>query len=94
MNTIENVLKDELIGLHVEVVASKNKDQIGLKGRVVDETKNMLVIAQNSTEKKVYKAQTSFKFTLKDGQNVLVDGILLLARPEERIKKTIRKTRW
>ena len=90
--TAKNVLKHELIGLKVEVVESKNKSLVGLKGKIVDETKNMLVIETSKGEKKVIKSQCTFKIFIPKGA-VEVDGRLLVGRPEKRIKKTIRKKR-
>ncbi len=94
MTKAKDVLKHELIGLEVEVMESRNESQKGIRGIVTDETKNMLIISQNKSEKKVYKSQSRFKFTLPNGQQALIDGELINARPEERLKKTLRKTRW
>ena len=40
----QNILKHELIGLSVEIVKSSNPNLVGIKGRVVDETRNTLLI--------------------------------------------------
>lgn len=87
-----NLVKHELIGLEVEIIESKNKDQIGLKGTVTDETYNMIKIKTKQEEKSIPKNITVFKFTLPNGEKVKVDGKLLLARPEDRIKKKL--PRW
>ena len=91
---LEEFVKHELIGLLVKVVESKNKTQIGVEGEVVDETKNMLVIRCRAGEKKVFKGQSSFIFTLLDGSEIAVKGELLLARSEDRLKKKWPKKRW
>ena len=59
--TPEELLKHELVGLVVEVVRSKNSSQQGIAGEVVDETKNLLVIRSESSEKKVYKSNEQRK---------------------------------
>ena len=82
-----NLIRHELIDLEVEIIESKNKDQIGLKGIVVDETYNIIKIKTKQGEKSIPKNITLFKFTLPNGEKVKVDGKLLLARPEDRIKK-------
>jgi ribonuclease P protein subunit POP4 len=92
--TPEELLKHELIGLVVEVVRSKNLSQQGITGEVVDETKNLLVIRAESGEKKVYKGQSSFLFTLPDGKKIRLEGELLLGRSEDRLKKKWQKKRW
>ena len=38
------------------------------------------------------KAAYSFEFTLPSGERVLVEGVMLIGRPEERLKKKVR--RW
>ncbi len=91
--TPKNILRHELIGLRVEVKQAENPLHIGLKGLVVYETKNMLWIENEKGKiKKIPKKGTKFMFTLPDGKKVLVEGSAILARPEERIKKKVR--RW
>ncbi len=88
--TAENFLQHELIGLRAEVEESSNRDLQGLRGAVVDETRNMLVL-EDEREKKVAKAGNVFVFDL-DGEErvrvrVRVSGDLLVSRPEDRIKR-------
>jgi len=89
--TPRNLIKHELIGLNVEVSASTNRYLVGIKGRVVDETKNMLVIRTDSGVKRVPKKSTKFIFTLPDKRKVEVEGNLIIGRPENRIFKKVRK---
>ncbi len=92
MSTPKNLIWHELIGLKVEIVESKNKNLVGLEGKIVDETKNMLLIKTKTGEKKIIKKDCKFKFHLKN-QEILVDGELIVARPEKRTKKNIPKKR-
>jgi ribonuclease P protein subunit POP4 len=87
MITEKNLVRHELIGLEVEIKKSTNKYQEGIKGRVVDETYNMLVIETPKGEKKIEKKSCIFIFKLPSGKRVEVDGKLLVGRPENRIKK-------
>jgi len=88
------ILADELIGLKVEIVDSTDKGRIGIKGRVVDETMKMLVIETERGIKKVPKAECVFLFDYR-GKKVKVDGRLLVARPEDRIKRAFHlKRKW
>ncbi|XRO76806.1 ribonuclease P protein component 1 [Methanocaldococcus sp. 10A] len=90
MITPHNILRHELIGLRVEIVDAKNKAMIGIKGRVVDETRNTLVIEkENGKEVTIPKDIAVFLFEL-NGCKVKVDGRLLIGRPEERLKKKIK----
>jgi len=92
MITPENLVRHELIGLEVRVVWSRNPSQIGISGRVVDETRQMLSIETKRGVKNIAKDQAVFSFHLPSGEWVRVDGKLLVARPEDRIKKKLK--RW
>lgn len=87
MITPENLIRHELIGLKVKVVEAKNPYQIGIEGEVIDETRNMLILQTSRGIKKLPKSQCVFSFSLPSGEKVKVDGKLLEARPEDRVKK-------
>jgi ribonuclease P protein subunit POP4 len=90
--TPKNVWRHELIGLEVKVANSTCKSHIGLHGKVIDETKNMLIIDDGFKRRKIPKNISEFRFKLPDGCWVSIDGKILVGRPEDRVKKTIR--RW
>jgi len=85
-----NITTHELIGLQVRVASSTNKNQEGLEGTVVDETRNTFTVETGKGEKTLVKEQCIFEF-LVDFRWVQVDGKLLVARPEDRIKKKQQK---
>lgn len=86
--TPSNLLQHELIGLRLKVDEGSNSTLRGLRGTVIDETRNMLVIENDqSAEKRVSKAGNRFIFELDDGVLVRVNGDRLISRPEDRIKK-------
>jgi ribonuclease P protein subunit POP4 len=87
MITAGNILRHELIGLPVEVVHAPNPAQEGIAGRIVDETRNMLVIETSRGTKRVGKAHVTFRLTLPDGTVVDVSGSALVSQPEKRISK-------
>jgi ribonuclease P protein subunit POP4 len=90
--TPHNILRHELIGLNVIVAGSKDPFMKGVRGTVVDETKNMLTIASGDKQMMVPKGISTFRFKLPDRTIVEVDGARLVARPENRLK--IRVKRW
>jgi len=49
---MQKSFKEELIGSLVEIIGSKNETLIGLKGKIIDETKNTLIIKQGNKIKK------------------------------------------
>ena len=94
MITRENILRHELIGLPAEVVQATNPAQQGLAGRIVDETRNTLVIETPRGRKRIGKAHATFRIPLPGGTVVDVSGSALVAQPEKRISKTSKTTRF
>jgi ribonuclease P protein subunit POP4 len=90
--TPQNILRHELIGLDVKVVHAKNPEIRGVKGRVVDETRNMISVVERGTKLFIPKDVATFRFKLHDGTVVDVNGERLVARPENRLKTKVR--RW
>ncbi len=84
-----NMIKHELIGAGAEVVAAANKSLVGIKGRIVDETKHLLVI-ENDRERRILKSHATFKIT-RNNHSFTINGKLLVGRPEDRMKKRIRQ---
>ncbi len=78
--------RHELIGLEVEVVASTHPGYVGMRGRVVDETRRMLVIEVNGTDKKVPKGACAFEFN-DGGRKERIEGADIEFRPEDRVKR-------
>lgn len=84
MITSENIVMHELIGLYTTVVESSNAGIVGLTGKVVDETRSMLILDTKNGIKKIAKENTHWKFSLGNTET-LVSGNLLTKRPQERI---------
>lgn len=80
-----NLRKDELIGRDVEIVDARDPSLLGVRGRIVDETRNMIWIDIGGSEKSVAKHGTRFRFPAVGGAEVAGDEILF--RPEDRTKK-------
>jgi len=86
MRTPENLLRHELIGLKVKIAKSPNKSLERIRGVIIDETKNMLVIESRGKRKMVPKNESVFHILLENGKVVEVEGRLLADKPENRIK--------
>jgi ribonuclease P protein subunit POP4 len=92
MITPENLVRHELIGLKAKVIGSTNKSALGLEGKVVDETRNTLVIEIDKKTKKLVKDQCVFSFNIPETNEwIKIDGKILLSRPEDRVKKKLAK---
>lgn len=89
--TPNNIVRHEIIGLKAKVVRAKNAQNIGIQGKVVNETNKTLVIETKSKEKRIFKSQVKLQITLPSKKVVEVDGKLLAGRPWDRLKKKIRK---
>ena len=87
---MQNILAHELIGLHAEVVESADPARKGIKGRIVDESKNTLDIETKNGVKKLPKKEVTLRLDLKD-EKANVDCKLITERPEDRIKYCWRK---
>lgn len=71
-----------MIGESVEVVRSTNRYYLGIKGKVIDETQNMLIVETAEGVKRLIKKNV----VLKVGER-LIDGKSLVSRLEDRIKR-------
>lgn len=83
---MNDIIRHELIGLEIEVTASKNQSLVGIKGKIVDETKNTLKVRANSRVLTIMKNAIMFKANI-GGKAVEIDGNCIMGRPEDRIKK-------
>jgi RNase P/RNase MRP subunit p29 len=73
-----SILKGEFIGKHVKV------DEI--KGKIIDETKNLLIIKDNNGKtRKLIKKNHTFTIKIKDKEHQ-IKGEDINTRPEERIR--------
>ena len=70
-------MKGEIIGEQMKVIESSNKSLEGLHGRIVDETRNTIVLDSKTIPK---------KGSIFEINGTVVNGDALVARPEERIK--------
>ena len=77
----------EYIGLQVAVARSRSKAMKGIRGTVVDETRNTFLIEKSDGEVvRVPKFGCVFRFK-KGAKTFDIDGSEIMFRPEERPKK-------
>lgn len=79
----KKVYPSELIGQEIEVIGSRNKSNLHLQGKVVDETKYTLKISHQGKHKILLKNNITFKLRKT---NQIIKGETIAKRPEERIK--------
>lgn len=87
MSKPTDLIKRELIGLEVKV-RGRN-----FKGKVIDETKNMIIIELGNSKKvRIPKGNNTFIFKFGD-DIVEINGALLRGRAEDRLKAELPK-KW
>jgi ribonuclease P protein subunit POP4 len=88
--TKQNIHKHEFLGQNVTIIASTDKGCIGLKVKIVDETKNTFKVEGCGREKILPKKGTVFALRIGNDE-FNIDVSKLRYRPEDRIKKARRK---
>ena len=91
MKITPEVVRCEFIGTQAKVHRSSHLENVGISGRVVDETRNTFSILQKTKCKIVAKQSSVFRFRFPDDTVVEIDGKILVGRPEDRLKKSIRR---
>ena len=76
-----------LIGREIEVLASRDKTMLKLRGLVVNETKNLLVImTAEERQVNIPKSIVTLNVSLKNSEKLIVEGSKLIGTPADRIK--------
>ena len=85
----KNIVLNELIGLKVSVLSCLDKNQRGLRGTVIDETKNTIKISTGNGVKSLIKKTSKFRFYYGK-LHFDVDGKEINFRPDDRIEKGLK----
>jgi ribonuclease P protein subunit POP4 len=91
MKVTPDIIRGEFIGTKAKVSKSTHPGYVGLSGKIIDETRNTFTILHEGKRKKVIKNSAIFHFKFSDGTIVEIDGKLLLGRPEDRLKKRVKR---
>jgi ribonuclease P protein subunit POP4 len=91
MKVTPDIIRGEFIGTDAKIVKSPQAGYVGLRGDVIDETKNTFTLLNEGKAKRVIKDQAIFNFKYADGTIVEIDGKLLAGRPEDRLKKAVKR---
>jgi len=87
MITQQNVLAHELIGQPVTILNSADPSLKNMHGKIVYETKNLLVINKGHSIVKIPKSIVTISLRLPDGNDCVINGSDLVGRPEDRIQR-------
>jgi ribonuclease P protein subunit POP4 len=91
MKVTPDIIRGEFIGTEGTIAKSPHADYVGIHGEVIDETKNTFTIMHRGKAKSVVKSSAIFNFKFSDGTIAEIDGKLLVGRPEDRLKKTVKR---
>jgi ribonuclease P protein subunit POP4 len=91
MSITPSIICGEFIGTNARIVDSANPNYVGISGTVIDETKKTFTLSSLGKRKMIDKGISLFHFSLSDGTVVEIDGKLLVGRPEDRLKKNIKR---
>ncbi len=80
----KDIFPHELIGEEIEVVDSRNKSNIGIRGKILDETKETIKVCRDDG-KEVVLMKNIITFKLVKTGRVLL-GEQVARRPEDRLK--------
>ena len=81
---MKDILTKEFIGSQLKVVDSKNKANIGIKGKIVDETKYTFRIETEKGRKMLLKKNIVAEICYKE-KTYTIKGEKITKRPHERI---------
>lgn len=75
-----------MIGAQIDIVDSKNQTLNGLKGTVIDETRNTIKIKSDNKLMRIIKNQINLILITKNNKTIRSNGVLLIGRHEDKIK--------
>jgi len=82
----KDIIKHEFIGLELEVTDSKNESDLGIMGRIIDETRNTFLVNTDKGKKRLFKSNITFKIRINK-KMYKINGKILIGNPKDRIKK-------
>jgi ribonuclease P protein subunit POP4 len=91
MNVSPDIVRHEFVGTQAKVVRSCHQGNVGISGRIINETRNTFTLQHGGERKVMIKDSCVFHFSFVDRTTVEIDGTILRGRPEERLKKAIRR---
>ena len=92
MKVTPDIIREEFIGTHGLIsTSSPHAGYLGISGRSNGRNKKYLRDSAEGKMKSIVKDQSVFQFQFSDGTVVEIDGKLLVGKPEDRLKKTVKR---
>mgnify|MGYP000119368646 FL=1 len=87
-----NIIYHEILGLPVRIVSSLDPGVEGVEGIVVSETMKTITIRSGGREVTTFKIGTRYRFKIPDtGEDIEIDGDMLFGRPEDRVRRILKR---
>ncbi len=74
----------QFIGREVEITGSRNPTYTGISGRVIDETRNTLLVGHGNRSTRIPKKSVTFRIM---PEGTVINGRYVCLTPEERMKQ-------
>ncbi len=91
MKATPDIIRREFLGTEVQITRSRNRGNVGICGKVLDESRNTFTVLCKGRRRIIVKDSSVFRFEFPDSTAVEINGQLLTGRPEDRLKKTIKR---
>ncbi len=82
----KNIMRHELIGLDIQVTAYPDPTVMGMRGKIVDETRQTFRVSTERGEKMIAKQDLVFDAFVEE-QIFKIHGNKIMFRPEDRPKR-------
>lgn len=80
------MFRHALVGRQIAIVAAANTYLVGMQGKILHETRHMLMLKTSTGIKNVHKSNITLVINM-DGNELTVSGKDLLGRVDERMKR-------
>jgi ribonuclease P protein subunit POP4 len=91
MKITPDIIRHEFIGTEVKISGNKPSTFLGNFERIVNETRKTFTVSHRGKKRTIIKDLNVFQFRFSDGAIVEIEGKLLTGKPEDRLKKHIRR---
>ncbi len=91
MKITPDIIRSEFIGTRAKVNNNNYAREVCARGRIIDETRNTFTVLNEGGKRIVIKSSSIFGFESCDHSMLEIDGKLLVGRPEDRLKRCIRR---
>lgn len=85
-----DAIAQNFIGKNITIVCGSNRDLIGVKGLVVDETRNAFRIKIPTLGIKLI-LKNQIDFFVGDNEKIIIKGNQIMKRSEDRLKLKVKK---